>query len=220
MGNKRFGFKYEWLEPSMANDPRYQSDDLFISIAKDVARIAVEELPENFTFSDVLNKEISPERLEKAWASVENQSSREVLLVAAIQFMLDALHQDTFQRNSGWESISTSRSLILKASTKDPGGIFGQFGKLGGKKAAEIQNEFRKKLCITIDHYLVENHLWNDPDAKGTINEIVPKIWDAILEATESGSDWNGYTLHTISHARLGRRTISDCVSRSKRRNV
>jgi len=224
MGEKLFGFKYEWLEPAFAEDPRYQDAELFIAIAKDIARIAVETLPAGLTHADVLDTEITDEQLEEAWTSDDRDLFSELLLFASIQFMEAALKVDSLHPNLGWEKMEMARTFACKATGKDPSGFnagfFKRKGRDGGLKSSRILNDFRFKLCNTIDTYLIESHIWNDPDSKGNIKDIAPEIWSEIEKATSASSDWNGYTIGTITHARLGQRTISECVSLSKRRNV
>jgi len=224
MGDKLFGFKYEWLEPAFADDPRYQDAELFIAIAKDIARIAVEELPDNFTHADVSDTEITDEQLQEAWSSNDRDRFSELLLIASIQYMNTALKIDLVRPNLGWEKMEMARTFACKATGKDPSGFSADFfmkkGREGGLKSSTMTNDFRVKLCKAIDTYLLENHIWNDPDSKGNIKDIAPEIWSEIEKETSASSDWNGYTIDTIKHARLGRKTISECVSLSKRRNV
>lgn len=224
MGDQRFGFEFEWLEPALADDPRYQSADLFVNIAKDVARMAVGALPESYRYGDIANKKISDEELDEAFSSEDSDRYAEVLLVASIQEMLRAIRHDLIKPDSSWEQMFLARTMCSKGSGEGPTDFtreyFQKHGRNGGKKAAEIQADFRKKLCQTINEYLVTKHIWNDPDSKGNIKDISPQIWSEIEEATESDTDWNGYTTHDITGVRLGRRTVDLCVSNSKRLNL
>jgi len=226
MDKQLFGFRYSWLEPSFSDDPRFKHADQFISIAKNIAKIAVEGLPDYYTYSDVSERVVSPEQIDKAISDDVDKDDVELLLVASIQQMIQALAKGErstatdVRTDIGWEVLSIARTLAFKATGKDADGwgrdFFVNKGRAGGNVTSDIRKKIRKDLCNAVHDYLINKHIWNDPDAKATIKRVTPIIWGKIQKAHDTGENWNGISEDLLSHASFGLRTVRGCVSISK----
>jgi len=227
---KLFGFRYSWLEPAFSDDPRFEHADQFISIAKDIAQIAVEGLPEDYNYSVVSEKVVSSEQINMAMSGEVDKANSELLLIASLQYLMSALEKGEVSTVTGlrveraWEELSLSRSMAFKATGKDANGwdrdFFANKGRKGGNTYSRMRNKIREDLCKAIHDYLVNNCIWNDPDEKATISRVTPIIWDKIQAAHDAGTTWNGISEDVLSHASFGMRTVKGCVSNSKRKAI
>jgi len=114
-----FGFKYKWLEPSMANEEMYQDGDLFVRIAQDIARITVEALPNGYNLNKLKAIKPSQQWQVKCWGGSKIKDDIEALLSESAKMLKikQALCKSvsTFLRERDYWDESKTRPLIKDA---------------------------------------------------------------------------------------------------------
>jgi hypothetical protein len=222
-----FGFRYKWLEPSMANEEIYQDGDLFVRIAQDIARVLVEALPDSYCLKTLESPKIKPMRsaLIKCWGNSEHQESIEALLSEAADLLEDAIMDRTRDNiEKAWEKLSCARALANKATGIDPNGlppngdVAAVLGRAGGKSRTARIRQVQEKLCRSISMFLQEKKVWDGSNNLPAIRNVNSMIYDAMMRGFEKDETWYYLDKAKWGFYQLGMASIDRCVTASKRR--
>jgi len=220
-----FGFKYKWLEPSMANEEMYQDGDLFVRIAQDIARITVEALPNGYNLNKLKAIKPSQQWQVKCWGGSKSKDDIEALLSDAADLLEDAIVERNRQHlNEAWEKLSCARALANKATGKDSNGlppdgdVAAALGKKGGNSKSAKMLKIKQALCKSVSTFLRERDYWDESKTRPLIKDAYVLIYEAMKRGFEQNSKWLYVDEDSWSKYGLGKPAIDACISASKRR--
>ena len=231
MSAELFGFKYKWLEPTVAATYPYNEAPPLIHAAQKIAKASLEYLPSGFTYDDVIrtNKETYI-RLNDAESNTKNENNHEhsfevALICEAIQRMEKSIRLD-FLGNSAtslaWQEIAHSNLIIGQVigfhtdelTEKYSKEYFRRQGKDGGSKAKGNRSPFREKACESLIAIINKKFLWNDGHSTSSLTEM---FWPELKEVVDNQSgSWFDIEYDDIVFARIKKNTIRTCIDRSR----